>query len=97
MVRALKFRIYEVEGLYYICSESIGADQLRGRRAADLCLCFRICNIRFSHGAAQSIPDGAGASGGKIGYKTGAPAMMWHTTFSERPKSNDVSLTFTCL
>ena len=51
MVRALKFRIHEVEGLYYICSESIGA----GRRAADMCLCFRICNIRFSHGAAQSM------------------------------------------
>ena len=26
-----------------ICSENIGADQLRGYREADLRLCFRIC------------------------------------------------------
>ena len=32
--RCLKFRIYEVEGLYYPCSENKGAD---------LRLCFRIC------------------------------------------------------
>ena len=30
MARGLKFRIYEVEGLYYVCSENKGADQLRG-------------------------------------------------------------------
>ena len=36
----LKFRIWEVEGLYYPCSENKGAYQLRG---SDLCLCFRIC------------------------------------------------------
>ena len=40
----LKFRIYEVEGLYYLCSENKGADQLCGYREADLRLCFRICN-----------------------------------------------------
>ena len=34
--RGLKFRIYEVEGLYYPCSENKGAE-------ADLRLCFRIC------------------------------------------------------
>ena len=39
----LNFRIYEVEGLYYPCSENKGADQLRGYREADLRLCFRIC------------------------------------------------------
>ena len=44
MVRGLKFRILEVEGLHYLCSENKGADQLRGNRKADLCLCFRICN-----------------------------------------------------
>ena len=43
MARCLKFRIYEVEGLYYLCSENKGADQLRGDRKADLRLCFRIC------------------------------------------------------
>ena len=32
-----------MEGLYYICSENKGADQLRGYREADLRLCFRIC------------------------------------------------------
>ena len=30
-------------GLYYLCSENKGADQLRGYRKADLRLCFRIC------------------------------------------------------
>ena len=38
-----KFRISEVEGLYYPCSENKGAGQLRGYREADLRLCFRIC------------------------------------------------------
>ena len=43
MARGLKFQIKKVEGLYYLCSENKGADQLRGYREADLCLCFRIC------------------------------------------------------
>ena len=43
MDRGLKFRISEVEGLYYLCSENKNADQLCGYRAADLRLCFRIC------------------------------------------------------
>ena len=43
MARGLKFRIDEVEGLCYPCSENKGADQLRGYREADLRLCFRIC------------------------------------------------------
>ena len=41
-VRSMKFRIYEVEGFYYPCSENKGADQLRGYREADLRLCFRL-------------------------------------------------------
>ena len=41
--RRLKFWSYEVEGLYYLCSENKGADQLRNYCAADLSLCFRIC------------------------------------------------------
>ena len=43
MARGLKLRISKVEGLYYLCSKNIGADQLRGYREADLRLCFRIC------------------------------------------------------
>ena len=33
----------EEEGLYYLCSENKGADQLCGYRTADLHLCFCIC------------------------------------------------------
>ena len=43
MARGLKFRIEVVNGLYYLCSENKGADQLHGYREADLRLCFRIC------------------------------------------------------
>ena len=43
MARGLKFRIKKEEGLYYLCSEHKGADQLRGYREAGLRLCFRIC------------------------------------------------------
>ena len=32
----------ESRGLYFLCSENKGADQLRGYREADLRLCFRI-------------------------------------------------------
>ena len=45
MARCLKFRIKEVEGLNYPCSENKGADQLRGYREADLRLRFRICKM----------------------------------------------------
>ena len=45
MARGLKFWIKKVEGLYYLCSENKGADQLRGYREADLRLCFRICKM----------------------------------------------------
>ena len=30
VARGLKFRIWKVEGLYYLCSENKGAVQLRG-------------------------------------------------------------------
>ena len=43
IARGLKFRILEGEGLFYLCSENKGADQLRGYREADLRLCFRKC------------------------------------------------------
>ena len=45
MARSLKFRIKEVEGLNYPCSENKGAVKLRGYREADLRLRFRICKM----------------------------------------------------
>ena len=45
MTRDLKFPIQEVEGLYYLCSENKGADQLCGYRKADLRLCFLIMQL----------------------------------------------------
>ena len=58
MARGLKFGIYEIEGLYYLCSENKGTDQLRGYREADLRLCFRICkNSVFSRrGSYKGLP-----------------------------------------
>ena len=56
MPRDLKFRIYKVEGLYYLSSENKGAGQLRGHREADLRLCFRIYAKRlFSHDATHEM------------------------------------------
>ena len=45
MARGLKFQIQKVGGLYYLCSENKGADQLRGHHEADLRLCFCICKM----------------------------------------------------
>ena len=42
MAGDLKFCILEVEGLYYLCSENKGADQLGGYGSADLPFCFLI-------------------------------------------------------
>ena len=55
MARGLKFRLKEVEGLYYLCSENNGADQLRGYREADLCLCFRIFKKPVFSGRGSNI------------------------------------------
>ena len=41
--RSLKLRVMEVKGFYCLCSENKDADQLRGHRAADLCLWLSIC------------------------------------------------------
>ena len=43
MARGLKFRIKEVAGLYFPCSENKGVDQLHSYGEADQRLCFRIC------------------------------------------------------
>ena len=47
MARCLKFRVKEVEGLNYPCSENKGADQLRGY------LRFAYAKCWFSHDTAQ--------------------------------------------
>ena len=49
MARGVKFRILEVEGLYYPCSENKGADY----READLRLFVAYAKVRFSHDAAH--------------------------------------------
>ena len=43
IARCLKFWVWAVEGLYYLCSKNKGTDQLHGYHAANLCLCFHIC------------------------------------------------------
>ena len=43
MARGMKFCIKELEGLYILCSEKKGADQLCSYRATDMHLPFRIC------------------------------------------------------
>ena len=57
MARGLKFRIYKVEGLYYLSRQNKGADQLRGHREADLRLCFsHICKtFVFSQRASNDL------------------------------------------
>ena len=47
MARGLKLWIYEVEGLYYLCSENKDADQLP--RSWSASLFFAHAKIRFSH------------------------------------------------
>ena len=46
MVRGLKFQIYEEEGLYYLCSENKGTDQLARSHCA---LVFAYAKSRFSN------------------------------------------------
>ena len=43
MARGLKFCIKKEEGLYYLCRENKGPDQLHDDGATDLRLCFCIC------------------------------------------------------
>ena len=43
MATGLKVFIKKLEGLYYLCSENKGADQLPGYYIAVLHLCFSIC------------------------------------------------------
>ena len=58
--RIMKFWLYVEEELYYLCSESKGADQLRSFCEADLRLCFRIGkNSFFFHDATQIYLNGS--------------------------------------
>ena len=51
MARGLKFRIYEEEGLYYLCSENKGTDKLQL-----ICIfVFAKAKSQFSHDAAHII------------------------------------------
>ena len=78
MARGLKFWIYEVEGLYYPCSENKDADQLRGYREADLRLCFRICkNPVFSR---------------RGSYAYGITGKLWNLICLKKKKMNNVKL-----
>ena len=49
MARGLKFRIETEEGLYYLCSENKGADQLRGYRELICVFVFAYAKHWFSH------------------------------------------------
>ena len=54
--RSLKFRIYEEEGLYYLCSENKGADQLRSITAKLICaFVFAYADCWFSHETAHEM------------------------------------------
>ena len=58
MAGGLKFRIYVEKGLYYLCSENKGADQLRGVTAKLICVfVFANAKRQFSHDEAQIIFD----------------------------------------
>ena len=64
MVRGWKFWNYNVEELYYPCSEIKGADQLRSYFEADLRLCFHLCRfLVFPCGGSNSIPISLSVAG----------------------------------
>ena len=53
MARGLKFRIKQVKGLYYPCSENKGADQLSGPAKLICVFVFAYAKSRFSHNEAH--------------------------------------------
>ena len=53
MARGLKFRTWEVEELYYLCSENKGADQLRGYAKLICVFVFAYAKCWFSHDTAH--------------------------------------------
>ena len=56
MVKGLKFRMHEVEGLYFLCSENKGADQRYCVTAQLICVfVFAYAKIRFSQKEAHLV------------------------------------------
>ena len=51
--RSMKFRIYEVEGLYYPCSENKGADSFAVTAKLICVFVFAYADCWFSHEAAH--------------------------------------------
>ena len=71
-------------GLYYLCSENKGADQLCGYRTADLRLCFRIgtnsvFSIRGSNILIQSPTITGGSPSTSIDNETPGGTALPHT------------------
>ena len=55
MARGLKFRILEVKGLYYSCSENKGASQFPVTAKLICVFDFAFAKNRFSHNEAQFV------------------------------------------
>ena len=53
MIRGLKFRIEEVEGLYYLCRKNKGPEALIVTAQLIFAFVFTYAKNRFSHDAAQ--------------------------------------------
>ena len=56
-IRGSKFRIKEIDGLYYLYRENKGADQVSGYRSADLCPFSYMQKEGFSPDAIHPITD----------------------------------------
>ena len=84
MARGLKFHMQEVEGLFYLCSENKGTDQLCSYRRADLCLFVWVEALRpsqqfFSHvGMEPPLP-------GHYQYFSGGKCLLLKDT-TRRPE-----------
>ena len=57
MARGLKFQIKKVEGLYYLCSENKGTDQLAVTAKLICFFVFAHAKSLFSHDKAHLITD----------------------------------------
>ena len=58
MARGLKFQLQGGDGLYYLCSENLDADQLCSYCAADLRLCVAYVKIMFFYDKAHFQVEG---------------------------------------
>ena len=93
IVRGLKVWIKEEEGLYYLCSENKGADQLLGYCELICVFVFAYAKIPFSHDAAQIIRGRVGGGGGGGGGgQDGCERRI--KNFSENSKNNFFFLFF---